>query len=295
MAITIGGGASNYRIMSNMRKTNALMNKAMERISSGLKINSAIDDAGGLAMGMRLSNETSIAGTLQKNVDNAKSFVDAQASALESAHEIVSEMKEIKVKHDSATATNAEKAAYESEFQELRSQLNSLTSESFNGKALFGTTTYNVSTSSDGSTTVEIGGLDLSSALVSTTNTLNIGDPSNDTSNGGGGSDLVLSTSPGGGEAQVTSTELDEVLNNISGLMAQAGGDSSTLGFTSSYLDVKAANLEAARSRVMDADIAEESTNLSKYTIQYEASVAAMAQANATQQTVMELLLFPNK
>ena len=68
-----------------------------------------------------------------------------------------------------------------------------------------------------------------------------------------------------------------------------------SLGYASSYLESKETNLEAARSRIMDADIVEESTNLSKYKIQYEATVAALAQANSTQQTVMELLLFPKE
>ena len=99
--------------------------------------------------------------------------------------------------------------------------------------------------------------------------------------------------------AGTTSAELDVITDGgvgsdgITQLIGKAAGDSSSLGFASSYLESKAANLEAARSRVMDADIVEETTNLSKHTIQYEAAVAALTQANSTQQTVMELLLFP--
>ena len=282
MAITIGGGINSYRAMANMKKTSALMNKSLERISSGLRINSASDDAGGLALGMKLSNDATVTSTIQQNVANAKSFVDTQSTALQTASEILSEMKTLKTSHDSGTASVADKAGYESEFQELRTQLSMLTSEKYNGKALFGTagTAETVNTSSDGGGGgVEIGGLDLEAVLG------DLADPSV--------AKTLVST---------TSVELDVITDGDSGtgsdgitqLIGKAAGDSSSLGFASSYLESKAANLEAARSRVMDADIVEESTNLSLYTIQYEASVAALAQANSTQQTVMELLLFPN-
>ena len=95
--------------------------------------------------------------------------------------------------------------------------------------------------------------------------------------------------------ANENATIIDDAFDEITGHIGTAAGDASSLGFASSYLETKATNLEAARSRIMDADIVEETTNLSKYTIQYEATVAALAQANSTQQTVMELLLFPNK
>jgi flagellin len=282
MAITIGGGINSYRAMANMKKTSALMNKSLERISSGLRINSASDDAGGLALGMKLSNDATVTSTIQQNVANAKSFVDTQSTALQTASEILTEMKTLKTSHDSGTASDADKAGYESEFQELRTQLSMLTREKYNGKALFGTagTAETVNTSSDGGGGgVEIGGLDLAAVLG------DLADPSV--------AKTLVST---------TSVELDVITDGDSGtgsdgitqLIGKAAGDSSSLGFASSYLESKAANLEAARSRVMDADIVEESTNLSLYTIQYEASVAALAQANSTQQTVMELLLFPN-
>ena len=282
MAITIGGGINSYRAMANMKKTSALMNKSLERISSGLRINSASDDAGGLALGMKLSNDATVTSTIQQNVANAKSFVDTQSTALQTASEILTEMKTLKTSHDSGTASVADKAGYESEFQELRTQLSMLTSEKYNGKALFGTagTAETVNTSSDGGGGgVEIGGLDLEAVLG------DLADPSN--------AGIRLNS--------ITTNDLDEITDGdalgsdgITQLIGKAAGDSSSLGFASSYLESKAANLEAARSRVMDADIVEESTNLSLYTIQYEASVAALAQANSTQQTVMELLLFPN-
>ena len=287
MALSIGGNYGMLRSLNNLRSTQSKMNKAMERISSGLRINSAADDAGGLAMGMKLSLEATKTENVQSSVANAKSFVDAQSSALETAADIVSEMKTLKTQYDDPTATASDQATYQSEFEDLQGQLTMLTNEKFNGEALFGSSTKQVSTTSDGSGVINFGGIDLDAALGTLTD-----------------SSVTLATAtvaddPAtvGVDESVTSVEdqMDNAFDGITSLIGTAGGHSSTLGFASSYLESKAANLEAARSRVMDADIVEESTNLSKYTMQYEAAVAAIAQANSTQQTVMELLLFPEK
>ena len=284
MAITIGGGINSYRAMANMKKTSALMNKSLERISSGLRINSASDDPGGLAVGMKLSNEVNIAAAERQNVENAKSFTDSQSAALQSAADIVGQMKTLKTQYDSAILAGTDATAYESEFQELRSQLGNLMGQSYNGNALF-TATADVNAADDPIVAgVKLEDFDLESALKTDGTgargqAINLADPS--------GIPVSLAD-------PTINDELEEIEDNVLSELGKSAANSSALSFASSYLESKEANLEAARSRVMDADIVEESTNLSLYTIQYEASVAALAQANSTQQTVMELLLFPN-
>jgi flagellin len=260
-----------------MRKTSNLMSKAMERISSGLKINSAVDDAGGLAMGMKLSLETKIAENVQNSVDSVKSLVSAQSTALMSAEDIIAEMQTVKSEYDAAVDGSSEQGALQEEFNSLRGQLTTISQEKFNNNSLFGSTdgdtSYNVSTTSDGTGVIEVGKLNLNSGDFEDLKTADI--------------------------STLDSGEMDTLLegayNQVTSELSRAAGKESSLGFASSYLESKAVNLEAARSRVMDADLVEESTNLSKYTMQYEASAAAIAQANATQQTVMELLLFPTQ
>jgi len=267
MALSIGGNYGMLRSLNNLRSTRSKMDQTLERISSGLKINSAADDAGGLAMGMKLSLEVTKTENLQSSVANAKSFVEAQSSALESASDVVSEMQTLKLTYDQAIEADpsADVSAYEQEFDDLKAQLNSLAGEKFNGEALFSSDSKRVSTADDGNGEINFGGINLESP--GTLNGINdLGD---------------------------LGTELDDALNEITGYVGEVGSNASSLGIASSYLETKATNLEAARSRIMDADIVEESTNLSKYTMQYEAAVAAIAQANSTQQTVMELLLFP--
>ena len=281
MAFSIGGNYGMLRSLNNLRSTQSKMDQALERISSGLKINSAADDAGGLALGMKLSNEVNITSAERQSVDNAKSFVDSQSAALQTAADIVGEMKTLKTSYDAAQLAGTDTTAYESEFQELRSQLGQLTGQSFNGSALFTTT---IDASDDPVVAgVSLDDIDLESAL-STTGGKDIGDVS-------GSPLLTLDDTTSANE--VTIADLDEIENQILGELGKSAANSSALGYASSYLETKEANLEAARSRIMDADIVEESTNLSKYTMQYEAAVAAIAQANSTQQTVMELLLFP--
>ena len=281
MAISLGGGLNSYRAMANIRKTSSLMNKSLERISSGLRINSASDDAGGLAVGMKLSNEVNIAAAERQNVENAKSFIDSQSSALQSAADIVGEMKTLKTQYDSAILANTDATAYEAEFQELRSQLGQLTGQSFSGNAVFTTT---VNAGDDPIVAgVSLEDINLEGALTTSGTgargqAINLADPS--------GTPVSLAD-------PTINAELNEIENNVLSELGKSAANSSALGYASSYLESKEANLEAARSRIMDADIVEETTNLSKYTIQYEAAVAALTQANSTQQTVMELLLFP--
>ena len=151
--------------------------------------------------------------------------------------------------------------------------------ERFNSDNLFGTddTSHNVSTTIDGTGIINVGQIDLNESGSSFEALINADITQTDT----------------GAANYIDASDITDAHDEVTGHVAKAGGTSSTLGFASSYLDTKATNLEAARSRIMDADIVEESTNLSKYTMQYEATVAAIAQANSTQQTVMELLLFP--
>jgi len=277
MSFSIGGNYGVLRSLNNLRSTQSKMDQALERISSGMRINSAADDAGGLAMGMKLSLEASQTENIQQSVANAKSFVDAQSSALSSAEDIVSEMATVKANYDAASGD--EKTAYAEEFSDLQDQLTMIAGEKFNGDYLFGNVanSHDVSTTIDGTGVINVGQLDLNATGSSFEALMNADITQTDTN----------------AADYIEASDITDAHDEVTGHVAKAGGTSSTLGFASSYLDTKATNLEAARSRIMDADIVEESTNLSKYTMQYEAAVAAIAQANSTQQTVMELLLFP--
>ena len=92
----------------------------------------------------------------------------------------------------------------------------------------------------------------------------------------------------------ISSTDITNAIDKIASLRAQSGGKASTLGFASDYLETKSVSLEAANSRIMDADIAEETLNYSKYSLQYQAGAAALAQSNLSMEVVLDLLKFPS-
>ena len=244
------------------------------RISSGQRLLSAADDPGGLAVAMKLKSQISSYDAQKDSVENAKSYVEAQSTALQTASEIVTKMQDLKSDYDDPTATVADKAAYESEFQDLRKQLDSLKGETLNGTKLFNRTDGDMTVSS-----VTLTNLDLIAKLqnndLSGNGNQNIGD-SSDTS-------VTLNT--------VTVTNLSNISDNVSGLVAEAAGDESTLGFTSEYLSNMSINLETARGRIMDVDLAEESANYASLSMQYEAAAAAVAQANVAMGAVLDLLL----
>lgn len=281
MALTLGASnASSFRNMGYLRDAKSRMENSLLRISSGKKILSAADDPGGLALSMRLSNELSINNVIQNNVENSKSFVEMQDSALETAGDILIEMDRLKSSYSSADATD--KAIYAGQFKELQVQLGNLMSEKFNGVSLFSSdssTATKVYTSTQGS----------SGSYISIGN-LNIGAAVSSFAAGTYSAAVTISATAAGGDISISGA-----ITNIASLRAQSGGKLSSLGFASDFLANKSIGLEAANSRIMDADIAEESINYSKYSMQYQAAAAALAQSNLTTEVVMDLLLSINR
>jgi flagellin len=108
------------------------------------------------------------------------------------------------------------------------------------------------------------------------------------------GTGIALSISSANANDQISSTDITNAIQEIASLRAQSGGKASSLGFVSDYLDVKSVGLASANSRIVDADIAEESMNLTKYNIQYQAAAAALVQSNLSMEVVLELLRFPS-
>ncbi len=257
-----------------MSSTKAKMDKSLERISSGQRLLSAADDPGGLAVAMKLKSQISSYDAQKDSVENAKSYVEAQSTALQTASEIVTKMQDLKSDYDDPSATVADKAAYESEFQDLRKQLDSLKGETLNGTKLFNRTDGDMTVSS-----VTLTNLDLNAKLQ------------NDDSSGNGNQNIGDSSDTSVTLNTVTVTNLSNISDNVSGLVAEAAGDESTLGFTSEYLSNMSINLETARGRIMDVDLAEESANYAKLSMQYEAAAAAVAQANVAMGAVLDLLL----
>jgi flagellin len=307
MALTLGGNSSSYTASLYMRRTKSLIDKTLERISSGSRLTSAADDPGGLAVSMKLQNELSLTNSVKSSVENAKSFLEVQDGALKTAGDLVSQMISL---HDSYTTESnvSTKEVYASQFRDLQVQLAQIKGEKLNGSSLFNTdeaeaTTIYTSSQGANGAKVSLGTMDYGAAFAVTTKS-DAHDPSSTenlssatqagTVDHTNGVSLTVNTGDAVSISEFDRSELTGVLDEVASLRAQSGGKLSTLGFVSDYLDVKSVGLASANSRIMDADLAEESMNLTKYNIQYQAAAAALVQSNLSMEVVLELLRFPS-
>ena len=296
MALTLGASsAASFRNMQYLSQTKSLMDKSLQRISSGKRILSAGDDPGGIAFSMRLQNELTINNAVQSNVENGKSFLEVQDGALKTAGDLLTQMRSLRDDYQTST-DNSTKEVYARQFRDLQVQLGQLQGEKLNGVSLFNTdpgeatVIYTSSQGASGSK-ISLGIMDYNAAFA--VGSGNLADATQ-----AGTVKMTGTPTPATGDAisisDVTSAELGVAFDKVSGLRAQSGGKLSTLGFVSEYLGTKSASLEAANSRIMDADIAEETLNYSKYSLQYQAGAAALAQSNLSMEVVLDLLKFPS-
>jgi flagellin len=279
MSLTLGGSSA-YRSLSHMSSTKAKMDKSLQRISSGQRILSASDDPGGLAVAMKLKSQISSYDAQKDSVENAKSYVESQSTALQSIGEIVSKMHSLKSNFSSRSSD--EQAADESEFQDLRSQLASIKGETLNGTKLFDRGDSGLTVSN-----VTLTDLELEDALQ-----FNSTDHNTSAAVVADLTDLSQNiTLTDNDNIDISESALATIVDDVSGLTAEAAGDESTLGFTSEYLSNMSANLETAHGRIMDVDLAEETANYASLSMQYEAAAAAVAQANLSAANVFDLLI----
>jgi len=263
---------------------------------------------------MKLSASINRTKSAIANIQNAISFGDVQDGALQSAARIVDRMAELKSLSLDVMKSSSDKANYTTEFRALQRQLFQIGSESFNGVSLFATTqegtgasnvdfsdastahTMSVFTSSQGSGGSKVSvhkasllsavsfdwdGADATAAVAYASN---INSTNNDRTLAASSDSESISL------GQISIGVLTKALENIATLRAQNGATSARLSFSEDHLRLSKANLEAANSRIMDVDVAEESTQLAKFNILAQASAAMLAQANATQSTALMLL-----
>jgi flagellin len=256
---------------NNLASSSTMLQKSLNRLSSGSKIVNPSDDAGGLAVSMKLSATAKRQGAVNSNIGNAVSLLQTQDGALKVAGKILDRISELRTLNDDVTKSTGDKANYDTEFTALQSQLTSITSEKFNGVALFGSATSTVNATEDASTATQItiSGRDLGN-----------------TSSGGVG-DITAATSL----SAITSIDtIKTAIENVATMRAANGAEQSRLGFASELLTVNKANLEAATSRITDVDVAEESTQLARWNTMVAAGTSMLSQANQSAQTALRLL-----
>jgi flagellin len=246
-----------------------MLQKSLNRLSSGSKIVNPSDDAGGLAVSMKLSAAAKRSGAAASNIGNSVSFLQSQDGVLKVTGKVLDRMSELKTLYSDPTKNSDDLANYDSEFTALKSELTSLTSEKFNNVDLFGSSDLSVNVSEDGGQSVTISGRDLSG-----------------TTSGVG----TLTSSSVDSLADIDLSDITDAIQNTATFRAQNGAEQSRLGFASEVLTVNKANLEAANSRISDVDVAEESTQLARWNILVQSGTAMLAQANQSSQVALRLI-----
>ena len=260
------------------KQTSSGLDSAMEKLSTGSRINYAKDDAAGLAISTRLSAEVQGLAMASRNAADAQSMVDTADGALGEAQNILLRMRELAVQSANGTLVQSDRDALDAEYQALELELGRIDSNtSWAGKTLFdGTaTTFQVGTAAGGANYIEhtIGNM-APGAII-------------DQINPGSAQDADILTQA---KAQLTITEVDEAIGRVSAERGKLGAVSNRLTSTMANLDQVAVNLSASQGRIQDADFAAETGNLAKNQILQQAATAMLAQANASKSSVLTLI-----
>ena len=270
MSVVINTNFAATYAANNLSAANSMMQKSLNRLSSGTKIVDPADDAGGLAVSMRLSSAARRSGAAITNINNSISFLQSQDGVLKVTGKVLDRISELKTLYADPTKNPEDLANYDAEFNQLQDELTSLAAEKFNAIALFGTDgDLSTAVSEDGATTVSVSRSDL-----------------------GGSSDGVgaLTDSTVTTLEDIPLSDILEAIQRVAKLRANNGAEQSRFNFASEVLTVNKANLEAATSRIIDVDVAAESTQLARWSILSQSGTAMLAQANQSTQIALKLL-----
>ena len=260
------------------KQTSSGLDSAMEKLSTGSRINYAKDDAAGLAISTRLSAEVQGLAMASRNAADAQSMIDTADGALGETQNLLLRMRELAVQSANGTMIQSDRDALDAEYQALEAEIGRIDSNtSWAGKTLFAgsSTTLQVGTAAGGANYIEHTIGDMAPGTII------------DQINPGSAQDAdILSQA----KAQLTITEVDEAIGRISAERGKLGAVSNRLSSTMANLDQVAVNLSASQGRIQDADFAAETGNLAKNQILQQAATAMLAQANASKSSVLTLI-----
>ncbi|RYE56119.1 MAG: flagellin FliC [Rhizobiaceae bacterium] len=270
----INTNISSLRAQNAGRIATMMQETAMQRLSSGKRINSAKDDAAGLAIASSMTASIRGMGVAIRNANDGISLAQTAEGALGEAGNMLQRIRELAVQAANGTYQSTDRANLQTEVAALQSQItNIVTGTKFNGNTLFAAnstgTTFAIQTGTNAgdTTAVAVGGLDKVALAYAST--------------------IMVDTTA---NAALAITASDNALTQVANVRAGLGANQNRLEATVNVLTANLTNLSEARSRIEDADFSLESSNLAKAQIISQASTAMLAQANQTQQSVLSLL-----
>lgn len=253
---------------NNLQRSQSRLTTSLARLSSGSKITNPADDAGGLAVSMRLDAQVKRLAAAETSVQNAVSFTQTQDGYLRNISNALDRMSELSILSQDVTKTDTDRNLYDQEFQQLSQYVTDSASKDFNGVSLFSGSNMAVTNDSEGGT-FTMNGIDLATATYTTAT----------------GSSIGTTTA-----AAAALTSVKAAITQLASDRATIGAYQSRLNSTSEQLTVSRENLSAASSRIRDVDVAEEATQFARYNILVQSGTAMLAQANQLPQNVLKLL-----
>jgi len=277
MASVINTNINSLNTQRNLSSSQGALSTAMQRLSSGLRINSGADDASGLAIATKMDSQVRGMNVAIRNSNDAISFAQTADGGLSSISDSLQRMRELAVQGANGTTDNASLAA---EFGQLQSEIDRVAGNTnFNGNNTLGAAsatgiTFQVGANSTDTVTVK--GVDLTAATSKVA-----------LAGATAATPLALDTTA---HATAAITAIDAAITEVSGARATFGAVQNRFTSIVSNLQASSQNQSAAKSRIMDTDFAAETANLTRAQILQQAGTAMLAQANSQPNGVLALL-----
>jgi flagellin len=263
----------------NLSSSQGALSTSIQRLSTGLRVNSARDDAAGLAIANRMDAQARGMNVAIRNANDGISLAQTAEGALGKVTDMLQRMRELAVQSANATNTSADRDSLNEEFGQLADEVErTLQSTRFNGQAILA--------GSAGGLTFQIGANNATTDQLTVTTTNMISNTSVAVLTGATG--VITGATSGNALAMVS--VLDDALNSVNRERATYGAIQNRFDAVIANLQISAENQSAARSRIMDADFAKETAALTRAQILQQAGTAMLAQANAAPQNVLSLL-----
>ena len=267
MSLRVNTNIEAFNAHRNLEATQYAQSKSMEKLSSGMRINRAADDAAGLAISEKMRAQTRGLAQAQRNSLDGISLVQTSEGALNEMHSILQRIRELAVQWSNGTLSTGDQAKITAEVAQLTAELVRIRdTATFNGIALFGA-------SGAGTTvTIQVGA---NQNLDSANNTNRIG---------------VTVAALSFSAVSMDVSQIDTAISSVSSIRSNLGAVQNRLESAVSNLGVTQENLSASESRIRDVDVAQEMVNFTRLQILSQSGTAMLAQANQAPQSVLSLL-----
>jgi flagellin len=283
MSLSILTNTSAMNTQQNLLKSSNAVSQSMARLSSGLRINTAADDAAGYAISQGLTSQVNGLDQASSNTNDAISMVQTASSSLNDVQNMLQRVYELGVQYNNGSNSSTDKSDIQAEVNQLTQEIDRQQSSSnFNGLNLLngsagttGTVTFQVGANSGDTLTATFSNIEGSSGLGG------LGFSWSNASTGGTVIDLSSANAL---------TSLTSAINNVSSMAATLGAVQNRLQYTSDSISSTETNLSASNSQIKDVNMAQEMTNMTQEQILEQAGTSMLAQANSQPQLILKLL-----